>query len=108
MAIPADRNVVLMEAEKRLKYVWLCLEIQRMWNLKCKIIPVINGATELVTKGLRKNFEAISGKHSINSLQNTAVLGTSHRIRKVLKCEIGSLSLLVTVGSREARGRKDP
>ena len=34
----------------------------------------------------------IPGKHSIDSLQKTAVLGTSHIIRKVLQCEALSLS----------------
>jgi predicted Holliday junction resolvase-like endonuclease len=32
VAIPADRNVVQKEAEKKLKYKSLCIEIQRMWN----------------------------------------------------------------------------
>ena len=36
-----------------------------MWNMKCMIIPVIIGATGTVTKGLRKNMEDITGKHSI-------------------------------------------
>jgi len=44
------------------------------------IIPVIKGAIRIVTKGLRKNLEAIQGKHSIDLLQKTAVLGTSHMI----------------------------
>ena len=30
VAIPADRNVLQKEAEKRLKYRSLCIEIQRM------------------------------------------------------------------------------
>jgi hypothetical protein len=51
------------------------------------IIPVIIGATGIVTKSLRKNLEAMPGKHLIDSLQQTAVLGTSHIIRKVLQCE---------------------
>jgi hypothetical protein len=38
VAIPADRNVVRKEKEKKLKYKSLCIEIQRMWNLKCTII----------------------------------------------------------------------
>jgi hypothetical protein len=38
VAIPADKNVVQKEAEKKLKYKSLCIEIQRMWNLKCTII----------------------------------------------------------------------
>ena len=37
VAIPADRNVVQKEAEKKLKYKSLCIETQRMWNLKCTI-----------------------------------------------------------------------
>jgi hypothetical protein len=33
-----------------------------MWNLKCMMIPVITGATEVVTRSLRKNLEAVLGK----------------------------------------------
>jgi len=87
MAIPADRNVVQNEAEKKLKYKGLCIEIQRMWNLKCTIVPVIIGATGIVTRSLKKNLETVPGKHSIYSLQKTAILGTSHIIRKVMQCE---------------------
>jgi len=87
VAIPADRNVVQKEAEKKLKYKSLCIEIQRMWKLKCTIVPVIIGATGIVTRSLKKNLEAVPGKHSIDSLQKTAILGTSHIIRKVLQCE---------------------
>jgi hypothetical protein len=36
---------------------------------------------------LRKYLEAVPGEHLIDSLQKTAVLGTSHIIRKVLQCE---------------------
>jgi len=46
VAIPADRNVVQKDAEKELKYKSLSIEIKRMWNLKCTIIPVITGALE--------------------------------------------------------------
>ena len=64
VAISADRNVVQKEAEKKLKYKSLCVEIQRMCNPKCTIIPI-------VTRSLRKNLEAVPGKHSIDSLQKT-------------------------------------
>ena len=57
--IPADKNVVETEAEKKLKYKSLCIEIQGMWNLKCTIVPVINGATGIVTRSLRKNLETV-------------------------------------------------
>ena len=58
-----------------------------MWNLKCTIVPVIIGATGIVTRSFKKNLEAVPVKHSIDSLQKTAILGTSHTIRKVLQCE---------------------
>ena len=58
-----------------------------MWNLKGTITPIIIEATGIVTRSLRKNLEAVPGKHSIDSLQKTAILGTSHTIRKVLQCE---------------------
>jgi hypothetical protein len=41
---------------------------------------VVIGATRIVPRGLRKNLEAIPGKHSTDSLQKTAILGTSHII----------------------------
>jgi hypothetical protein len=57
-----------------------------MWNLKCTIIPVIIGATRIVTRSLRKNVEAVPGKHSRDSLQKTAILVTSHIIGKIMQC----------------------
>ena len=51
------------------------------------VIPVIIGATGIITRSLRKNLEAVPGKHTIDSLQKTAILGTSHIIWKVLQCE---------------------
>jgi hypothetical protein len=45
VAIPGDRNVIKKEAENILKYEDLTIEIQRMWNVKTKVIPVIIGAT---------------------------------------------------------------
>ena len=72
VAIPADRNIIQKEAKNKL-------------NVKCMIIPVVIGATGIVTKALKKNLEAIPGKHSIHSQHKTAILGTSHIIRKVLQ-----------------------
>jgi len=46
----------------------------------------------MVTEGLNKNLEAVRGEQSTDSLQKTAVLGTSHIIRKVLQCEAWGLS----------------
>jgi hypothetical protein len=50
VAVPSDRNVVNKEAEKKLEYKNLSIEIQRMWNMKCLVIPVVIRATGIVTK----------------------------------------------------------
>jgi hypothetical protein len=45
VAVPGDRNVIQKEAEKILKYKDVTIEIQRMWNVKTRVIPVIITAT---------------------------------------------------------------
>ena len=47
-------------------------------------MPIIIGAAGIVTRSLRKNLEAVPGKYLIDSLQKTAILGTSHVVQKVL------------------------
>jgi hypothetical protein len=58
-----------------------------MWNLKYTIVLVKLGASGILTRSLKINLETLPGKHSIDSLQKTVILGTSHIIRKVLQCE---------------------
>jgi len=38
--------------------------------MKCTILPVITGATETVTKDLKKKLELITGKYSVDSVDN--------------------------------------
>jgi hypothetical protein len=47
------------EAEKILKYKDLTIEIQRMWNVKTRVIPVIIGATGTISKSFRKYMSTI-------------------------------------------------
>jgi len=84
VTISGERNVIKKEAEKILKYKNLTIEIQRMWNVKTKVIPVITGATGAISKLLRKYVSNIPGKHEVKELQKTAILGTAHTLRKVL------------------------
>jgi hypothetical protein len=46
--ITANRPDVIIKNEKRRGPA---VEIQRLWNLKCKIIPTVIGATEIATNG---------------------------------------------------------
>jgi hypothetical protein len=59
-----------------------------MWNIKCFVIPAVIGATGTVTGGLRKYLEEIPSKHSIDSLQKTTILGTSHMLRNALQSKV--------------------
>ena len=76
--------MIKKEAEKILKYKDLTIEIQRMWNVKTNVIPVIIGATGTISKSFRKYLSNVPGKHEIKELQKTAILGTAHILRKVL------------------------
>ena len=78
VAISGDRNVIKKEAEKILKYNDLTTEIQRMWNVKTKVIPVIIGETGTISKTFRKYVSNIPGNHEVKELQKTAILGTAH------------------------------
>jgi len=84
VAISGDRNVIKKEAKKILKYKELTIEIQRTWNVKTKVIPVIIGATGTVSESFRKYVSNILGKHEVKEIQKTAILGTAHILRKVL------------------------
>jgi hypothetical protein len=83
-AISGDRNVIKKEAEKILKYKYPTIEIQSMWNVKTKVIPVIIGASRTISKAFRKYVCNILGNHKVKELQKTAILGTAHIFRKVL------------------------
>jgi hypothetical protein len=83
VAISGARNIK-KEAEKILKYKDLTIEIQSMWNVKPKVIPVIIGATGTISKSFRKYMSNIPGNDEVKELQTTAILGTAHIFRKVL------------------------
>ena len=50
VAISGGRNVIEKEADKVLKCKDLTIEIQRAWNIKTKVIPVIIWATGTISK----------------------------------------------------------
>jgi len=84
VAFSGEGNVIKKEVEKILKYKEITIEIQRMWNVKTKVIPVIIGATGAISKSFRKYVSNIPRKHEVKELQKTAILGTAHILRKVL------------------------
>jgi hypothetical protein len=52
--------------------------------VKGKVIPVITGVNGTISKSVRQYLSNILGKHEIKELQQTAIMGTAHVLRKVL------------------------
>jgi hypothetical protein len=48
--------MIKKDAEKILKYKYLIIEIQRMWNAKTKVIPAMTGATGTISKSHLSNL----------------------------------------------------
>ena len=56
-AVPADHRVKLKESQKKDKYIVLAKESIKLWNTKVTGIPIVIGALDTVTKGLRQGLE---------------------------------------------------
>jgi len=65
--ISEDRNVIEKEAEKILKYKDLTIEIQGMWNVKTRVIPVMTGAIGIISKSFRKYMSNIIYRENMKS-----------------------------------------
>ena len=62
MSVPSDKNISSKEFEKKYKYKDLEIEIQRMWKMKTKVIPVVVGALGAISKDFKAYIENIPGK----------------------------------------------
>jgi hypothetical protein len=71
--ISEDRKVVKKEDNYILKYRSkdLTVEMQRMWNAKTEVIPVIIGATGTISKSFRKYVSTIPGNHDVRETRKS-------------------------------------
>ena len=84
MTIPSDRNIVLKETEKKSKYKYLELEIQRMWHMKTKLVPVVVGALGTIKKGMIENIKKVSERTTMTEMQKICMLGSVQILRMML------------------------
>ena len=84
MTVPSDKNIVLKEIEKKSKYKYLELEIQRMWHMKTVMIPVVVAALGTVKKAMIKNIKKASERATVTEIQKICMLGSAPIHRKVL------------------------
>ena len=83
VAISSD-NYIQKNATEMTKYVNLQIEYQRMWEKTVEVIPIIKGATGVVSKKWKKYLNRTPGCHNVYNLQRSTILGTAEILRKVL------------------------
>ena len=71
--------------EKIEKYDELKREVERLWKVKAKVIPIVLGALGTVTRNLSNYIKEIGVKTQIKLIQKSVLLGTARVLRKVLE-----------------------
>lgn len=84
ISVPDDANIILKESEKISKYKDLEIEVNRMWNTRTKVVPIIVGALGSLKIGFNNYVDMLPGQPSKEEIQKIALLGTAHILRKVL------------------------
>jgi len=95
IAIPDKSEVNTKEIEKLSKYKDLEIEVNRMWEVRTKIMPFITGALGTIKKGSDQNLQLLPGHPSAMELQKIAQMSPAHT--SFVKCWGKSLSSLVQI-----------
>ena len=84
MSVPSDNNVAAKVFEKLSKYKDLEIEIEKMWHLKTKTLPVVVGALGLIRKGTADFIDKLPGSPSLSEVQKIVLNSTAHVLRGAL------------------------
>ena len=84
-ALSANHRIKLKESEKKDKFLDLARELQKLWNMKVTIIPIVIGAYGTVTKGLLKGLQYLEIRGRVDIIQTTTLLRTARILRRVLE-----------------------
>ena len=84
VSIPADVNMIEKDKEKILKYQDLRIELQKLWNIKLKVIPIILGSLGTYTTDVLSYLMEIPGSHRLDEVLKSALLGSASILRMVL------------------------
>ena len=72
----------LKECEKRDKYLDFARELNKLWNVKVTIIPIVIGAFGTVTKGLLKGLEDLEVGGPVETIQNNSIIENGQNTEK--------------------------
>ena len=84
-AVPGDNRIKEKEKEKIAKYQDLKRELQKIWNVRVKIIPLVVGSLGAIPKQFGNRLKETGITAEIGQVQKTVLLGLARILRKVLK-----------------------
>ena len=67
--------------------------MEKLWNMKVTIVPIVIGALGTITKGLLKGREDLEVGGRVETIQTTALLRMARILRRVLETWGDLLSL---------------
>ena len=84
-AVPGDSRIEEKEKDKTEKYQDLGRELQKIWNVKVKIIPLVLGSLGAIPKQFGNRLKEIGITVGTPQVQKTVLIGTARILRKVLE-----------------------
>ena len=80
-----DSRIEEKEKDKIEKYQELGRELQKIWNVQVKIIPLVVGSLGAIPKQFGNRLKQIDIAVGTAQVQKTVLLGTTRILRMVLK-----------------------
>ena len=84
-AVPRDSRIEEKVKDKIEKYQDFERELQKLWNVKMKNIPLVVGTLGAIPKQLSNRLKQIGITAGTAQVQKTVLLGTTRLLRKVLE-----------------------
>ena len=84
ISCPSDKNVTSNENEKVAKYSGLRVELGKMWDSECVVIPVVVGGLEVISEKFQDYLKMIPADLSTEMCLKITQLGSERIMRSVL------------------------
>ena len=85
LIVPGVCRIEEKEKDKIEKYQDLGRELQKIWNVKVKIIPLVVGSSGAIPKQFGNRYKQIGIAGGTAEVQKTVLLRTARILRKVLE-----------------------
>ena len=82
-AVSSNHGIKVKGSEKKDKYLDLSRELEKVWNMKVTIIPIVSVAFGTVTTGILKRQEDFKVGEQVETIQTTTILRIARTPRRV-------------------------